>query len=203
MNINADYIDELKKFQKPYLTTRDVERILNLDKKTASVVLQRLTKDKILIRVIGGIYRVFDRYAPLEKIASEIYYPSYVSFYYILGNCGVLNQKAYTISLATPRKSKKAFLEGRAIEYKQIKNSLFFGYFLTRDGFYEAYPEKALLDECYVVSLGKDHLDFDELNLIDLDKKKFKEYLREFPPKTKRLVKREIMPRWGTVSVTI
>lgn len=203
MSLNGNEIKKLNSYTKPYFTVNDLRRLLNVGKNEIFVVLHRLEKQGMLVRMTKGIYRVFDRYAPLEKIASEIYYPAYVSFYYILGNTGILNQKAYTISLATPRKSKKAFLEGRAIEYKQIKNSLFFGYFLTRDGFYEAYPEKALLDECYVVSLGKDHLDFDELNLIDLNKKKFKEYLRAFPPKTKRLVKREILPRWGTVSVTI
>lgn len=203
MNINADYIEALKTSKKPYLSVFDIERLLNLDSKTTSVYINRLLKSKILIRVNKNLYRVFDRYVPIEKIACDDYFPSYVSFYYILGATGILNQRAYTISLATTRKSKKTVLEGRAVEYKQIKPELFFGYYTTRDGYYEAFPEKALLDQLYVCSLGKDHLDFDELNLVDLQKKRFKEFLKAYPPKTKRLVKREILPRWGTVSVTI
>jgi predicted transcriptional regulator of viral defense system len=203
MNINAAEIKKLEAYKKSYITVNDFRRIYGLAANEARVYLHRLTKSGSLVRIGRGIYRVFTRLDPIEKIAADLYYPSYLSFYYLLGLTGILNQKAYTISLATTKKSRRTILEGREVEYKQMKPELFFGYFVSRDGYYEAYPEKALLDQLYMVSRGKGSLDYEELNLIDLNKKRFKEYLKKFPKRVKKLAKEKILAKWGSVSVTI
>lgn len=45
-------------------------------------------------------------------------------------------------------------------------------------------------------------LDFEELNLIDLNKKKFLSYAAKFPKRIKKGL-RKIKKRWGEVSITI
>ena len=61
-----------------------------------------------------------------------------------------------------------------------LPKDLFFGYTLDK-GIYIAEPEKALLDELYLISRGKRTLDIKELDLGKIDKKKFDQYAKRFP----------------------
>jgi len=76
-----------------------------------------------------------------------------------------------------------------------------FGYTLQKDLFI-ALPEKALLDQLYLVSFGKAKLDFDELNLKELSKTKFLQFSKKFPARTQKLAKK-LSLQFGTISITI
>lgn len=92
-------------------------------------------------------------------------------------------------------------LGGTEVVYSQLQPALYFGYKLE-GGINIAYPEKAILDQIYLASLGKGFIDYEELTLIDLDKKRFNKYAKQFPKRIRKGVK-EIKKRWGQVFVGV
>jgi hypothetical protein len=86
----------------------------------------------------------------------------------------------YTLTFATTRKTKRLTVEGRDIEFRQIKKELFCG-FEMQDGIYVAKPEKAFLDLVYLASRGIALLDLDEIDLKKLSIAKVKELVKKFP----------------------
>lgn len=200
MHIDARFLKKLESFAKDYLTLADLEKLFNRKRNSLSILTNRLIKKGFLKRLRPGVYIVPEKFGQLDRIANQLYYPSYLSFVTVLGRGGFLNQIPYSLTFATTRKSKRITLGGIDVAYSQIKPELYFGYEM-KQGVNIAEPEKALLDQLYLVSLGKAYLDFDELNLIDLDKKKFLSYAKKFPKRVRKGL-REIKKRWGTVSVT-
>jgi hypothetical protein len=92
-----------------------------------------------------------------------------------LAGHGVLSQIPYAMTFATTRRSKRMTINGREAEFRQIKKALFFGYRLE-GGLLVAEPEKALLDELYMVARGRASIPMDELALDRLSKEKLKTY---------------------------
>jgi len=77
---------------------------------------------------------------------------------------------------------------GRAIEYRQIKKDLFWGYEI-KGGIYTAKPEKAFLDLVYLASKGVASVDLDELDTKKLSSKKVKEFSKKFPKYTQKYLR--------------
>lgn len=198
---NIELIKKLRSFNKPYLTVADLEKILGLGRNSLYVTLNRLVKSGVLERLSKNIYSLFTETVDLEKIANELYFPSYLSFEKALSLYGILSQIPYTQTFATIRPTKKITLRNVAVEYSHIKKELFFGYVL-RNGKYVAEKEKALLDQLYMVSLGKRIIDIDKLDLKDIDRKKLAEYQNKFPVQVKPLVDR-VKKYIGTTPVTL
>ena len=76
-------------------------------------------------------------------------------------------------------------LWGTSVEFRQLKKDLFFGYVMD-NGMYAAEPEKALLDQLYMVCRGKERLNIKELDLKGIDKKLLEKYVKRFPPYIKK-----------------
>ena len=87
----------------------------------------------------------------------------------------------YTLTFATPKRSRSLTLGGAAIRYHQLKNTLFFGYGMS-EGLYVAEPEKALLDQCYLAARGLADLAWDELDLSAISRDRLTGYAARFPP---------------------
>lgn len=178
---NIELITKLSSFNKPYFTVADLEKILGLDKKSLLVTLTRLVKSGVLIRPRKNVYLVFSESRPIEEVANQIYFPSYLSFESALSRHGILSQIPYTLTFATTRPSKKMMLGNVEVEFSHIKPSLFFGY--TRAGSINiADPEKALLDQLYLVSKGTRSISIEELDFSRIDKTKLYSYASKFPP---------------------
>ena len=64
--------------------------------------------------------------------------------------------------------------------FRQVKKSLFFGY-KEKKGAYIAFPEKAFLDQVYMVKKGLATLPINEIDLKKLSKKEIKKLLPSFP----------------------
>jgi len=64
--------------------------------------------------------------------------------------------------------------------FRQIKKSLFFGYERKSD-IYIATPEKAFLDQLYMVKKGIATIPMNEIDLKKLSKNKIKKLLPSFP----------------------
>lgn len=194
---------QLSKVEKPYLTINDLSLLLSYkDKTSLKVAVSRLIKSGFLIRMAKNVYRLHNRYPEIEAVATNLYYPSYLSLEKVIGDTGILNQKAYTYTFVTTRKTKKMTIEGQAVEFRQIIPDLFFGYFDAK-GYYLAYPEKAFLDCLYFMSLGKGYLDFEELNLKLLQKKRLFSHLKKYPSRVKKLFEARARPILNEISVTI
>lgn len=198
---DIEFIQLLKGFNKPYFTVADLEKILSMKRDSLYVTLNRLVGSGVLIRLKRNIYQPAFQSLELEKIANELYYPSYLSFESALSRYGILSQIPYTLTFATTRRSKKFTLGTREVEYRQLKKEYFFGYILD-NGIYIAEPEKALLDQVYMMSKGLMSSDMSEWSLVGLKKNKFLQYSRRFP-KTLRTKTNELASRFGEYIATL
>ncbi|PIU73208.1 hypothetical protein COS78_03505 [Candidatus Shapirobacteria bacterium CG06_land_8_20_14_3_00_40_12] len=180
-------VDTINKLGKSVFTIKDLRRLFpgELNIKTP---IKRLVDREVLVKITRGIYRLKNTTIDLESLATQIYFPSYLSFENVLSKYGVINQGANKITLATTRHSKKILLSGIECEYIQLKPTLFFGFSLSH-GVYVAGVEKALLDEVYLMSLGRRKVNPNEWNLDALDPKIVKKYAKLFPPQVNKLLK--------------
>lgn len=177
---NIKLLQTLRGFNKTYFTVADLEKILELERDSLYVTLNRLVKAGVLIKLRRGVYQPEFQSLELEKVANEIYYPSYLSFESALSRYGILSQIPYTLTFATTKRSKKLTLSGREVEYRQLKKDYFFAYTI-KEGIYIAEPEKAILDQLYMMSKGKDESDISEWSLVGLKKNRFLRYSKKFP----------------------
>lgn len=198
---DVELLQMLKGFNKPYFTVADLEKILKMERDVLYVTLNRLVKSGVLIRLRKGVYQPEFQSLELEKTANEIYYPSYLSFESALSRYGILSQIPYSLTFATTKTTKKQSLAGREVEYRQLKDELFFGYTLI-GGIYLAEPEKAVLDELYLMSKGKIVSDISEWSLVGLDKEKLLKYSKKYPQAVQKKVK-ELVPRIGEYVATL
>jgi predicted transcriptional regulator of viral defense system len=178
---DIDLVRNISRFNKPYWSVTDLEKILGYQsRRTLLVVLHRLAREGVLTRMRRGIYRVSIHSVEGARLANLLYTPSYLSFESALSRYGILSQIPYTITLATTRRSKKMILDGTAVEYRQLREDLFFGHRLEK-GLDIAEPEKALLDALYLAKRGKLSLVLDELDLSGISLKKLNSYGAKFP----------------------
>lgn len=190
---DIEFIQLLRDFNKSYFTVADLEKILSMKRDSLYVALNRFVGSGVLIRLKRDVYQPAFQSLELEKVANELYYPSYLSFESALSRYGILSQIPYTLTFATTKRSKKITLGTREVEYRQLKKEYFFGYILD-NGIYIAEPEKALLDQMYMISKGKMSSDMNEWSLATLKKSKFLRYSKSFPmtlySKTRELISR-------------
>jgi predicted transcriptional regulator of viral defense system len=120
-------------------------------------------------------------------VAAQLYIPNYLSFESALARYGILNLVPYTLTFATPRKTRNFTLRKQGVEFRQISPKLFFGYEI-KNGINIATPEKAFLDQVYFLSKGKASFDLDEVNLKGLSSQIVKKYAERFPVYVQRRV---------------
>lgn len=184
----------LKQLGKQWYSLSDLEKILGLGRESLRVALTRFVKSGELMRISRGCYALPDQPINPERIATMIYAPAYISFESALARHGIVSQIPYTLTLATAKKPKKITLAGQLVEFRRLKEPLFFGYTLV-EGVYLAYPEKALLDQLYLMSKGRASLSVDELDLGGIDWGRFMEFAARFPPATQKLA-RKVSSSW-------
>jgi len=176
-----ELLKALQKINKPFYTIADLEKVTGLQRNSLYVALKRWVAGGVIERVAQGIYLPMGSLISMETLAAQLYLPNYLSFESALAGYGILNLVPYTITFATPRKTRKFLLRTQEVEFRQITRDLFFG-FEMKNGIYIASPEKAFLDEVYLVARGKVTLDFDEIDTTKLSIKRLKDYSKPFPP---------------------
>ena len=197
---DTDLIKRMTAFNKSYFTVGDLEKILGLKRESLYVTLNRLTKSGVFVRLRKNVYILFTQMNDAEKIANEMYYPSYLSFEKALSVYGILSQTPYTYTFATIKPSKKMMIGDFEVEYSHIKKELFFGYVL-KNGKYIALPEKALLDELYLVSRGVRSLNIEELDLKEINKERLADFAQKYPVYINKLLP-EVVKYIGTTPIT-
>jgi predicted transcriptional regulator of viral defense system len=188
-------IQFLSQLDKPLLNIADLEKILGLKNRASlHVTLHRLTGYGVLERLRRGVYRLSLRPHDAAHMANLLYTPSYLSFESALSRHGILSQIPYTMTFATPRRSKKMRLGEVMIEFRQLRADLFFGYVLEQ-GLYLAEPEKALLDELYLIKRGRASIALDELRYDGLSMDKIEKYASRFPSYVQNAVREIVNPQ--------
>ncbi len=175
-----EFIRKLQALDRGFFTTADLEKITGLERNSLKVSLNRMVKKEVLTRLKRGVYQLSLNMVDVKKVANQLYYPSYFSFESALSQYGILSQIPYTQTFATTKKSKKMTIWNTEVEFTQLKKDLYFGYKLEK-GIYIAEPEKALLDQLYMVSRGKRTLNIEELDLRNINKSIFEEYAQKYP----------------------
>ena len=170
----------MRALDKPFFTIPDLEKMTGLSRKSLSVALNRWVDNGLLERMATGIYCPTMGDLSVEKVASQLYIPNYLSFESALARHGILNLIPHSLTFATSRKTKRYTLRNQDVEFRQISPMLFFG-FEMKGGLNIATPEKAFLDQVYFLSKGRASLDLEEINLKHLSSRLLKEYGKRFP----------------------
>jgi len=182
-------LQELLSLDKPYFSPADLEKVLGQKRPALYVTLNRLARYGVLVRLAQGVYQIPLRGADLPRIANQLIYPSYLSFESALSRYGILSQSPYVLTFATSQRSRRLALGEQSVEFRQLKGELFFGYSL-QSGLYVAEPEKALLDQFYMVGRGLSSLTTDELDLSSINVEQIRAYAVRFPSTVQEVVKR-------------
>jgi predicted transcriptional regulator of viral defense system len=190
----------LQAIDKPFFSVADLEKLIGLSRKSLLVTIRRMVDAGILRKVRRNTYTLAGVAFDPERIAGQLYYPAYLSFESALARHGILSQIPHTLTFATTRPSNRTRIGSIDVEFTHLKPMLYFGYTAT-NGLDVAEPEKALLDELYLISRGLRHINLDELDLHRLNRNTLKRYARAYPSLVGKLLS-QILPTLGTTPVT-
>lgn len=191
MTNTQEFIDKLKTLKKSYFTLADLKKFYPSKASNLPVVVNRLVKQGRLIRLCKNFYTINLSSVKWEALAIELVSPSYLSFEYALWQHGLINEIPTSLTLATTKKSRQFKLPNNILEYSHLNKKLFFGYILV-DDYYSALPEKAYLDELYLISLKKRSFNLKAIETGKLNKKRLKQWSKKYPIYTQRLVRQLI-----------
>lgn len=163
---------------KATFTFADIRKVADMDDTSLRVSMSRLVRRGMVTRIVRGVYTNDLSTVDWEKLAQELYTPSYLSFESALGRAGVLSQKSYALTLATPLRSKTIETKVMTMIYHHIQPRLFWGY-RREHTILVADPEKALVDLAYLSLKGYSTFDTTEMNLTLLDPAKVTRYLKK------------------------
>ena len=181
------FIQELESIPQSYFTTADLEKVFNRSRKSLAVSLHRLVQRGALVRLSKGIFQTKSQTAQLEHVANQVYYPSYLSFESALARHGILSQQPYSLTFATRKRSKKLLLGDQEVQYRQLNQKYYFGYTQTPQGAI-AEPEKAIIDQLYLIDRGLTSSELEEWSLVGINKNKLLEFSQAFPSSVQRRV---------------
>jgi len=163
-----------------FFTLKTLRDVLDIKKEsTMFSIVKKLLKAEILIKIERNKYLLKDVKINDFTLANFIYEPSYISFESALNFYGILSQFPYDISSTTTKKTARKIFQNKAFIYTQIKKDLFWGY-EKKQGFIIAFPEKALLDQLYLVAKGYKKMNLDEYDLSRMNVLRLKNYLKRY-----------------------
>jgi predicted transcriptional regulator of viral defense system len=187
---------QLKKLkEKPFFTVEDLAEVLGIKRISARVLASRYVAAGYFVRPKNNFYVLAERWENFSredfyKIANYLQVPSYISFMTALGYYEVTTQiqRGFFQSAALKR-TEHFSAAGVAFNYNKLSRKLFFG-FEKRNGIFIARKEKSFLDCVYLYSFGRYSLDVSSLNFKILEPAVLKKYLKFYPEKTKKAVKK-------------
>jgi predicted transcriptional regulator of viral defense system len=186
--MKLDVIETMRRLGKSWFTIAEMQKITALSRPSLRVFLSRWTRSGRLERIGPGLYRLPGTAVNLEQLGTASCFPSYVSFESALSKHGILSQLPYVLTFATTHRSRRLRVLNTELQYRHLRPDLFFGY-EQQPGVYIALPEKALLDQLYMVTLGRASLDPATLNLAPLRLARLRRHARAFPATVKRRLK--------------
>lgn len=165
-------IDKLKEY--PVIDRNILSKLFGYTKNYSSLVLQRLEKRKILSKIIKGKYTLSD---DINKLASNLYYPSYISFLTASMLKGCTEQIINAVQVIST-KNKKFEFKNYNVELIKVKKDYIFGYD-NENGTFIAENEKLLIDMLvYRNYSGNFNEIIKVVDTLDFDIKKIIAYLK-------------------------
>lgn len=114
---------------------------------TLKLQLHQWVKAGDLIRLKRGLYAFSDSRLDKEEVARRLYSPCYISLEYALNLYGLIPDVPFSITLVTPKITRKFNTPYGQFVYHKIKSQAFFGYDPKT---LIAEKEKTLLDYLYL-----------------------------------------------------
>lgn len=179
-------IKQLQLIPKSYFSIRDAGKFYDGKGTSLSVTLNRLVKREELTRIMKGYYTFNINTVDFEQFACEVKKNSYISLEYALYYHGLIDQLPEIITLVTSDKSAVLQTSTKKLEYSHFKKDLYFGYEII-DNMLMAAKEKAILDELYLIFLGKRSLTIKKEWFLQADKNLFEKWLKIYPVGVKKL----------------
>ncbi len=188
-------LQELTKIPKLYFGYADIARALEISTASAKVSASRYVKLGLLVRIKRNMYvlrEVWNAAGREEKfvLANLGQTPSYISLMTALDYYEITTQvqRDFFESIAVKR-TKEFQVDNSYFRYSKVTGSLYFGFKKEKD-FFIATAEKALLDAFYLMSYGRYALDISALDAEKLDRDEIRRQSKEFPLKTKEMLKK-------------
>lgn len=197
---NTELLVTLQGLNKPYFTIADLQKLLGLSGKSLLVTVRRLVDAGVLHKLRRNTYTLASAAFDAERVAGSLYYPAYLSFESALARYGILSQIPHSLTFATTRPSKRITMGTVEAEFSHLKAAFYFGY-TSVNGLDVAEPEKALLDQLYLVSRGLRQINIAELDLQIINRDKLVHYAVSFPVPTSKIIEK-VMPLVHTTPVT-
>lgn len=172
----------IRKHRLTIFSPLELERLLGISAIAARFLVHRYAQCRVLVKLRNGLYCLADHPPSELAMANRLYAPSYVSFEFALAYYHLIPESAYVVTSATSRPTRVLTALEKTFEYHRLKAAAFTGYTPTRvgaDTVLLATPEKALVDTCYFVALGKKALN-DRLELRTVRWPKIHAYARLF-----------------------
>lgn len=139
--------------------------------KKLNSALKYLIKQKELVRIARGIYALNKNYSKFE-FANKFRIPSYISFYTVLVNSGIVFQPYSSIFVASKRSEEKEIDEQKYI-YRKIKDKILLNPLgiVTRKQTSIASVERAICDIIYLDGVqyfdNTRNIDFEKIELLN------------------------------------
>lgn len=146
MNI-LRFIKTLGEFEKPVFTLNDAARILNTNKEYTRLYLHRLRSKGVILAVERNKYSLSDTHP--YAIASNLVFPSYISFLTAAHYYGATTQIPGTIYIVSTLSKKSLGFGDYSIDFIKLKKERFFGYSRVKfqnKFIFMAEKEKMILD---------------------------------------------------------
>lgn len=173
-------------------TMSEFSRLFPVSGQKIKYFLERQAKEGLFLRLKNGLYMLKTDPVFEEEIANRLYQPSYLSFEYALAYHHLLPEMPYSLTSATTKPTRIFEIENKTFSYLTIKKEAFTGYSLIKTPSREilmADPEKALVDYCYFVALGKKTKN-ERLSWQNLNQDKIRFYQSLFRnPKLEKIMK--------------
>jgi predicted transcriptional regulator of viral defense system len=147
----SDILD-LYKSKKSVFNVDDLNKIWNdISRPVLHEKLDYLLNTGKLKRLRRGIYALPDVEVDLNELAGKLKSPSYISFYTVLWQHGIIFQYHNKIYSAAGN-SEVITVNGNIFEYKKLKSEIFFNLsgVEINDQYSIASPERAYLDTLYL-----------------------------------------------------
>jgi len=140
-------LDALK--QKPVFRIEDVQKVSGKKREYATLIIHRLKKKGIIRKITKNRYTTKNS---IYAIASNLIYPSYISFWSASAFLGYTEQMPSIIQVAVTRKLNPVEFEGYKIKFIKLSKKEFFGY------------KKIITDEGPIFIVENEKLIIDALN---------------------------------------
>lgn len=196
------YSEFRQRIRSPLFTSQDVRLAGG---RVFAYQLSLWQKQGYLVKLRNGIYLFTDEKNNLipEEVGGALYGPSYVSLEKALSIYGLIPEMVYSITLVTPKPTRRYKTKAGNFIFRQVKPSLFFGY-RQQQGRSRAYllaePEKALLDLLYLnrikdaSGLGALRINWRTAREL-INKDKFKKYLAKYSSKAMALIGASVLSK--------